>query len=386
MPYKTVQDAVKKHPNLNKYSDKAKSGWLKSFNNAYESKKDESYAFSVAYSVANKIDGKSSSMNKIAREILKVAKVVDDHIAIELLRIARMTVIDAYDVMELGESADTSDLKNRYRSLSMKNHPDRGGEATKMVEINEAYDMLKDSIGQKDYFRKEHDKRKEENKRNEEMLKKQSKDFEKMIRKSESKYRTWFANFSNMKTFKVDVKSVKASNFTVTVSIDLDGDDFAEMEFTHYVDGLVSGDKYYYNSFVYHNKKFKMQQARYSTTESVSDFVNPKFMFPERRLKKIFSDKGKSDGKLKKKDFYALLRKKFYAEDSSRGNTVIPLADNIYLVIYRLVWQREPFWGVNGVYEKYSRIDMPKLKIIPETVEGFKILEKFIKDLKRKYG
>jgi superoxide dismutase len=58
MPYKSVNEAVKKHPNLSEYSDKAQSGWVKSFNNAIEEKDDESYAFAVAYSVANKIDGK----------------------------------------------------------------------------------------------------------------------------------------------------------------------------------------------------------------------------------------------------------------------------------------------------------------------------------------
>jgi len=62
MPFKSVEEAVKKHPNLDKYSAKAKRGWLKSFNNAFEQKPgDEGYAFAVAYSVANKIDGKKAA-------------------------------------------------------------------------------------------------------------------------------------------------------------------------------------------------------------------------------------------------------------------------------------------------------------------------------------
>jgi hypothetical protein len=63
MPYNSVSQAVKKHPNLSEYSEKAQSGWVKSFNNAIEEKNDESYAFAVAYSVANKIDGKKRRGN-----------------------------------------------------------------------------------------------------------------------------------------------------------------------------------------------------------------------------------------------------------------------------------------------------------------------------------
>ena len=72
MPFQSVSEAVKKHPNLKKYSQKAKNAWVKSFNSSYDSKKDEGYAFSVAYSTANKIDGKKAA----AEELLRVAKLL----------------------------------------------------------------------------------------------------------------------------------------------------------------------------------------------------------------------------------------------------------------------------------------------------------------------
>lgn len=84
MPYDNVSEAVKKHPNLDKYSAKAKSAWVKAFNNAWESKNDESYAFAVAYSAANNVDGKKrkaaiiedadASMNILGATALFIAK------------------------------------------------------------------------------------------------------------------------------------------------------------------------------------------------------------------------------------------------------------------------------------------------------------------------
>jgi len=60
MPFESVEEAVKKHPNLSKYSAKARRGWLSSFNSAMESGKDESASFAIAYSVANNVDGKKN--------------------------------------------------------------------------------------------------------------------------------------------------------------------------------------------------------------------------------------------------------------------------------------------------------------------------------------
>lgn len=76
MPYKSVNEAVKKHPNLNKYSDKAKKAWVSAFNSAFDQKNDESYAFAVAYSVANKIDGKRKKSSFVVRELIKISKLL----------------------------------------------------------------------------------------------------------------------------------------------------------------------------------------------------------------------------------------------------------------------------------------------------------------------
>ncbi|MBI9053522.1 MAG: J domain-containing protein [Bacteroidales bacterium] len=42
---------------------------------------------------------------------------------------------------------EKSDLKSRYRKLSLAYHPDKGGELKKMQAINEEYNMLKNTFG-----------------------------------------------------------------------------------------------------------------------------------------------------------------------------------------------------------------------------------------------
>ena len=56
---------------------------------------------------------------------------------------------DYYDSLDVDRSADDTTLKSAYRKLAMKYHPDRnqGDSAAeeKFKEINEAYDVLRDS-------------------------------------------------------------------------------------------------------------------------------------------------------------------------------------------------------------------------------------------------
>lgn len=66
MPYATVADAQKKHPNLDKYSAHGQRVWKEVFNNALKEYGDEGKAFASAYSAANKADGVASTAEKTA--------------------------------------------------------------------------------------------------------------------------------------------------------------------------------------------------------------------------------------------------------------------------------------------------------------------------------
>lgn len=58
-----------------------------------------------------------------------------------------ITIKDIYDpellsILNLMPGAGFSDIKNRFRELAKKYHPDRGGDTDKMIEILEAYHKL----------------------------------------------------------------------------------------------------------------------------------------------------------------------------------------------------------------------------------------------------
>lgn len=50
-----------------------------------------------------------------------------------------------YELLGVDKNASETELKKAYRKLSMKHHPDKGGDPEHFKKINEAYDVLKDA-------------------------------------------------------------------------------------------------------------------------------------------------------------------------------------------------------------------------------------------------
>ena len=59
---------------------------------------------------------------------------------------------DYYDVLGVSKTASADEIKKAFRRLAVQHHPDKeGGDETKFKEINEAYEVLKDSEKRKRY-------------------------------------------------------------------------------------------------------------------------------------------------------------------------------------------------------------------------------------------
>lgn len=65
MPYKNISEAEEKNPGLKKYSDKAKRGWIGSFNSCMADGGPEDKCFAIAFSVANKVDGRKPKKSSL---------------------------------------------------------------------------------------------------------------------------------------------------------------------------------------------------------------------------------------------------------------------------------------------------------------------------------
>lgn len=61
-----------------------------------------------------------------------------------------MTLIEAQRILDVPWGADLQEIKIKYRRLAMKHHPDRGGREEAMKPINEAYQILQRSAGERD--------------------------------------------------------------------------------------------------------------------------------------------------------------------------------------------------------------------------------------------
>ena len=56
-----------------------------------------------------------------------------------------------YETLGLNENASQDEIKKKYRKLSLKHHPDRGGDQEKFKEISVAYEILGDVAKRKQY-------------------------------------------------------------------------------------------------------------------------------------------------------------------------------------------------------------------------------------------
>jgi DnaJ family protein A protein 2 len=58
---------------------------------------------------------------------------------------------DYYEILGVDATSNSGEIKKAYRKLSIKNHPDRGGNPESMKKLNEAFETLGDPEKKKMY-------------------------------------------------------------------------------------------------------------------------------------------------------------------------------------------------------------------------------------------
>lgn len=56
-----------------------------------------------------------------------------------------------YNILGVNEQATKKEIKQNYRKLAVKYHPDKGGDEEKFKQISEAYEILSDDLKRQEY-------------------------------------------------------------------------------------------------------------------------------------------------------------------------------------------------------------------------------------------
>ncbi|MDQ3159071.1 MAG: molecular chaperone DnaJ [bacterium] len=62
-----------------------------------------------------------------------------------------MSKRDYYEVLGVGKTASADEIKKAFRKKAVEHHPDKGGDEAKFKEVNEAYEVLKDTSKKQRY-------------------------------------------------------------------------------------------------------------------------------------------------------------------------------------------------------------------------------------------
>jgi curved DNA-binding protein len=66
------------------------------------------------------------------------------------------STMDYYQILGINENASQDEIKQAYKKLAMKNHPDRGGDTKTFQSISQAYDTLGDEQKRQQYDAQRH--------------------------------------------------------------------------------------------------------------------------------------------------------------------------------------------------------------------------------------
>jgi len=319
--------------------------------------------------------------------------------------INEMSLSQALEVfgMQGSELGNPALLKKKFRDLSQANHPDHGGDVEVMKSINVAYALLKTSKAAQTSSKINWD------------------DIDKKYRALGSAAKAailsvfkpevfimYFNQFSPDK-FEFEMKQTfpreneKSPSFAGFRGefFTSDRETIFTLDISVSLHELANKSGLGYNEFQYplvittygfhNNRKQKIKRSDWNFTNDHTFFSDPSKIYPQAKLKKIFSG-ATSKRAFKKRDFQVFMVKKCKADIDNEWCR-IPLVGEwksgigtrpLYkLTLFRSVFMKQAIWMVNGIYKKMGRINQGIVISLPETEETAKMLFDLQKQCKR---
>lgn len=279
-----------------------------------------------------------------------------------------MTPKDAYKILGATGNETSAELSKLFKRASLRAHPDRaGGSAELMKQINVAYDVVtrtSPGVGGRSETYADQKSR----------YAKQKADFEEKLEIYAGVVNNYFTKKFNAQDFSEHFTKytghpttfkITQRKGTIAVNVEFEfvsGDARFDLEFICQPPsnngGLSAPDSNALGGVTVHTfvlvgtKKHKMSSRDWQWGKN-PDHVTPDTLFPELKLKKIFTPTGK-DHVYKRADYMAAFTKLLGA--NINGNDITVMVGDLRVWFYRNVFMRKGAYSLGGIYdEKVSK-------------------------------
>jgi curved DNA-binding protein CbpA len=300
---------------------------------------------------------------------------------------------DALQALNLTKSdlGDESKLKLAFRQAALKAHPDKGGSNEAMRDVNDAYELLKKQTNRSNSMDDWKRDREETNKLSLQILEilKSKVDYSSFVRYFNSVYNDIFTHKIVKEYPSTTEKYAYHTSFEVQFSNPDRSIIFILQLYCSTTDarrtsslgsgvGNISFPLGVTAYGFYNNKKLKITQRDYTTTQNHDVLNTPELAFPKNKLEKF---KGTSETKVfKKSDMILYLTKKLGMSWDGQQARVANVPKTLAIVFTRGTLLKTPYWDFN-FYE--NRRGVPGLMYVtfPETIETAQAIEKLVKEV-----
>lgn len=303
--------------------------------------------------------------------------------------------------LSVNDLGDQDLIKKTFRKLVFKNHPDRGGNEEIMKQLNLAYEVLKKKQKQKqggvdwDAINKKY-----------QQMGRIIKD--RLVKAfDDQKYIKHFNKFSKT-NIKFQMKQIFPNEGERSPNVagfygqfaDDNRDTVFDIRVSAHLTDVVNSNALSFEDLdmkvsivaigFFGGKEQKLSKSNWKFTSDHKFMNDPNKVFPTAKLKKIFSG-STSKRKFQKRDMIAFITKKLKGDWDGKDFARIPVGistedpkGHFTLTIYRMTHGRGfAYWGVNGLYERFSRVKQAEFASMPEDEQTAKRFEDWVKRVKK---